>query len=77
MRFPNKELLEFLQQEYPPGTRVRLTRMDDSQAPPLGTEGTVTGVDDMGSLLVDWDNGSHLNVIHGVDVVQKLNKKAK
>lgn len=69
MRFPNKELLEFLQQEYPPGTRVRLTRMDDSQAPPLGTKGTVTGVDDMGFLLVVWDNGSHLNVIHGVDEV--------
>ena len=77
MRFPNKELLEFLQQEYPPGTQVRLTRMDDPQAPPLGTEGTVTGVDDMGSLLVDWDNGSHLNVIYGVDAVQKLNKEAK
>ena len=51
--------------------------MDDPQAPPLGTEGTVTGVDDMGSLLVEWDNGSHLNVIHGVDEVQKLNKEAK
>ena len=51
--------------------------MDDPQAPPLGTEGTVTGVDDMGSLLVEWDNGSHLNVIHGVDEVRKLNKEAK
>ena len=77
MRFPNKEMLEFLRQEYPSGTRVQLIRMDDPQAPPLGTKGTVTGVDDMGSILEDWDNGSHLNVIHGVDVVQKLNKKAK
>lgn len=77
MRFPNKEMLEFLRKEYPPGTRVRLVRMDDSQAPPLGTKGTVTGVDDMGSILVDWDNGSHLNVIYGVDTVQKLNKSAK
>ena len=77
MRFPNKELVEFLQQEYPPETRVRLTRMDDPQAPHLGTKGTVTGVDDMGSLLVDWDNGSHLNVIHGVDEVRKLNKKTE
>ena len=77
MQFPNKEMLEFLKQEYPSGTRVRLIRMDDSQAPPLGTEGAVTGVDDMGSLLVDWDNGSHLNVIHGMDEVQKLNKEAK
>lgn len=77
MRFPNKEMLEFLRREYPSGTRVVLIRMDDLQTPPLGTKGTVTGVDDMGSLLVEWDNGSHLNVIHGVDVVQKLNKETK
>lgn len=76
MRFPNKELLEFLRKEYPSGTRVRLVRMDDLQAPPLGTKGTVTGVDDMGSLLVVWDNGSRLNVIYGVDEVRKLNKKS-
>jgi hypothetical protein len=46
--------------------------MDDAQAPPMGTHGTVTGVDDTGSLLVDWDNGSGLNVIWGVDVVRKV-----
>lgn len=72
MRFPNKEMLEFLRKEYPSGTRVRLVRMDDPQAPPLGTEGTVTGVDDMGSLLVDWDNGSRLNVIYGEDRVRRV-----
>lgn len=77
MRFPNKEMLEFLRREYPSGTRVILVRMDDPQAPPLGTKGTVTGVDDMGSILVDWDNGSNLNVIYGVDVVRKLNKEIK
>lgn len=38
----------------------------------IGTQGTVTGVDDTGSLLVDWDNGSGLNVIYGVDRVKKL-----
>ncbi|WP_369125327.1 DUF4314 domain-containing protein [Acidaminococcus provencensis] len=27
--------------------------------------------------MVVWDNGSHLNVIHGVDEVQKLNKDTK
>ena len=46
--------------------------MDDAQAPPIGTQGTVTGVDDAGSLLVDWDNGSELNIIYGVDRVKKL-----
>ena len=46
--------------------------MDYAQAPPIGTPGTVTGVDDTGSLLIDWDNGSSLNVIYGVDRVKKL-----
>ena len=45
--------------------------MDDPQAPPVGTEGTVTGGDDTGSLLVDWDNGSGLNVVYGEDIVRK------
>ena len=72
MRFPNKELLEFLQQEYPPGTRVRLTRMDDPQAPPVGTKGTVRGVDDIGSIMVAWDNGCGLSVAYGEDICRKL-----
>ena len=74
MRFPNKEQLELLRKKYPTGTRVELLQMEDMQAPPRGTKGTVYGVDDTGSLLVHWDNGSGLNVIYGVDscrVVQK------
>ncbi len=46
--------------------------MDDLQAPPLGTLGTVIGVDDIGSIMVDWDNGSGLNVVYGEDVVRKV-----
>lgn len=72
MRFPNKETVERVRSQYPVGTRVELVQMDDAQAPPIGTQGTVTGVDDAGSLLVDWDNGSGLNVIYGVDRVKKL-----
>lgn len=41
--------------------------MADCQAPPIGTEGTVLGVDDIGSILVQWDNGSRLNVVYGED----------
>ena len=58
--------------EYPAGTRVELVRMDDAQAPPVGTKGTVKGVDDTGSLLMRWDNGSGLNVVYGEDVVRKV-----
>ena len=73
MKFSSKETVDKLRQEYPAGTRVALVRMDDVQAPPKGTKGTVTGVDDTGSLLVDWDNGCGLNVVFGADKVVKLN----
>lgn len=72
MRMIRPEQLKPLRETYPTGTRVELVQMDDAQAPPIGTKGTVTGVDDTGSLLVDWDNGSGLNVIWGVDVVRKV-----
>lgn len=62
--FPNIKIVEAIRKEYPAGTRVRLVKMDDIQAPPLGTEGTVVGVDDTGSLLMHWDNGSHLNIVY-------------
>lgn len=76
MRFPNKETVERLRRQYPTGSRVELVQMDDAQAPPVGTQGTVTGVDDTGSLLVDWDNGSSLNVIFDVDRWKKVNTNA-
>ena len=72
MHIVTKEELEELRKTYPNGTRVRLLQMDDFQAPPVGTEGVVYGVDDTGSLLVHWENGSSLNVIFGVDRVEKL-----
>ena len=72
MRFPNKETVERIRREYPAGARVELVRMEDVQAPPVGTKGPVLGVDDTGSLLMRWDTGSGLNVVYGEDIVKKL-----
>ena len=72
MKFPNRETVERVRREYPAGTRVELVKMDDVQAPPIGTRGTVTGVDDTASLIMKWDNGSGLNVVYGEDIVKKL-----
>ena len=72
MAIPNRETIERLRRDYPAGTRIELVRMEDAQAPPMGTKGTVRGVDDTGSLLVSWEDGSSLNVIYGVDLVRKL-----
>jgi hypothetical protein len=71
MRGIREDQLIALRKTYPAGTRVELVQMDDVQAPPAGTKGTVIGVDDTGSIMVSWDNGSGLNVIYGVDSVRK------
>lgn len=69
---PNKEIVSSLRTEYPKGTRVRLVSMQDPYSPPRGTEGTVRGVDDTGSIMVAWDNGSGLNVLYGIDICVKI-----
>lgn len=72
MMFPSREIVERIRKEYPAGTRVELVKMNDFQAPPVGTQGTVNRVDDTGSLMVSWDNGSGLNVVYGEDIVKKV-----
>lgn len=68
---------EELLKKYPVGSRVRLLKMDDIQAPPIGTLGTVKGVDDILSILVSWDNGSGLNVVYGEDRIELVSKPKK
>lgn len=65
--FPSRATVEHLRSVYRKGTRVRLNQMDDFQAPPAGTEGTVMFVDDIGSIHVHWDTGSSLAVAYGED----------
>lgn len=75
MKFPSKEIVERVSREFPAGTQVELVRMDDVQAPPVGTKGTVCGVDDTASIMVHWDNGSRLHVVYGEDVCRKISSK--
>ncbi len=73
-RFPSRETVERIRAQYPVGCRVELVKMDDIQAPPIGTKGTVTGVDDIGSIMVSWDNGSSLHVVYGEDICLRINE---
>lgn len=63
--------MERLRRQYPAGTRIILHSMDDSQAPPPGTKGTVSYVDDMGLIGIEWDNGSALSLVPGEDSFSK------
>ena len=67
MPFISREELQRLREKYKPGTRVEILHMDDIQAPPAGTRGTVRGVDDAGDLLIEWSTGSALKLLIGVD----------
>lgn len=71
MNLPSRETVERLREQYPKGARVELIKMNDHQAPPVGTKGTVLGVDDIGSIMVAWDNGSGLNVVYGEDACRR------
>lgn len=72
--FIEKHVLERLREQFPAGERVELVRMDDVHAPPVGTKGTVRGVDDIGSIMVSWDNGSSLSVVYGEDVCRIISE---
>ena len=61
--------LKHIRWKYPKGARVELVRMDDIQAPPTGTKGTVRDVDDIGTIHISWDNGSSLGAVYGEDVI--------
>lgn len=66
-------VIENLKMEYPAGTRVELISMQDEYrhlSP--GELGTVTGVDDIGTIHVNWDCGSSLGVAYGEDSCRKL-----
>ena len=72
MRQLSREVLENLRREYPPGCRVELVKMDDPQAPPIGTLGTVIGVDSVGTIHVNWDNGCGFGCAYGEDVCRRI-----
>lgn len=73
---PSHETVARLREEYPKGARVELVHMYDRfvKLKP-GEHGTVEGVDDDGSILVDWDCGSGLSIIYGVDRIRKITDK--
>lgn len=68
----NRKIIERLRARFPRGCRVELLRMEDPQAPPIGTSGTVIGVDDLGTVHVKWDNGSSLGVAFREDDCRRI-----
>lgn len=74
--FPSSEQVKQLCEQYPPDTRVELISMDDpySKLQP-GDRGTVTVVDDIGTVHCLWDCGSGLGLAYGEDRFRKLTEQ--
>lgn len=70
---PRTEIIKRIKERYPNGSRVELISMNDPYAKlRAGDKGTVIGVDDIGTIHVNWDNGSMLGVAYGEDSCRKI-----
>lgn len=63
----NENKINMIKKMYPAGTKVELIDMEDTQAPPMGTIGTIIFVDAIGQIHVQWENGSTLALNYELD----------
>jgi hypothetical protein len=73
MNLISKSELDVLRKKYPAGARVELIKMNDPYTKlNQGDTGTVTAVDDAGTLHINWDCGSSLGIVFGEDKCKLL-----
>ena len=74
MFFPDKIIVDDIKSKFKPGTLVELDHMNDQyRNMEKGLKGTVKKVDDTGTIFVNWENGSTLGVVYGVDECHIIN----
>ena len=76
--FVDRNLVQRMKDQYPPGTRIQLDLMGDDPRPiPPGTKGTVRHVDDIGTVHCDFDNGRRLGLVPGEDSFHTITERMR
>lgn len=74
----DRNLVQRMKDQYPPGTRIELDYMGDDPRPiEPGTKGTVRVVDDMGTVHCDFENGRRLGLAPGEDAFHAIAEKSR
>lgn len=67
-----QEEIQKIKGTYKKGSKIYLIKMYDLFAPPSKTIGIVAGIDDAGHIMMNWENGSTLSLVLGVDQFKVL-----
>ncbi len=59
--------IQEIKKKYKKGTKIKLIKMYDIQAVPPNTIGIVDHIDDIGTIHINWENGSSLGLIEDKD----------
>lgn len=71
-----RRFVQRMKDNYPPGTRLVLLQMGDDPRPvEPNTRGTVSVVDDMGTLHCNFDNGRQLGLVPREDSFRRLTEQ--
>lgn len=71
---PSREFVSSLRKMFLAGTKVRLNYTSDPYTKmSYGELGTVSFVDDSGTIFIDWDCVSKLGMVYGEDSISIMN----
>lgn len=69
--------LNMIKNIYKKGKKIKLISMQDDYPVPSGSMGIVDFIDDAGQIHVNWNNGSSLALIYGVDKFEIIKNKER
>ena len=72
---PSIDEINNIKKKITEGTRIELIKMYDLNALPCGSKGIVKRIDDVGNIIMNWDNGSTIPLVIGTDNFKIISNK--